>query len=357
MPQLGVAIFVVVLANGAFAFVQEHRAERAAERLRDLLPRRATVVRDGRRLEIDAAELVVGDLVLLEAGDRISADLRDRARGGWRVDTSTLTGESVPTAVDVGDEAFAGTFVVEGRGDGDGHGDGAATRLAGIAATDQPRPSGRRLRSPSSSHRVVRTIATIAVGVGGVVLRSSRCCSGCPPRDGFLFAIGVTVALVPEGLLPTVTLSLAIGRAAHGAAPRAGAPARGGRDARLDDVHLHRQDGDADPQRDGRRGGVDAGRHGHGSRAPATSRPATVECDADDGEAARARSRAPPRGARSGRMRELRDGEWLAVGDPMEAALDVLARRLGSTSRAATRRRPSVARFPFDPRRAPRCRS
>ena len=65
MPQLGVAIFVVIVVNGVFAFVQENRAERAAERLRDLLPRRATVVRDGRRHDIDAAELVDGDLVVL----------------------------------------------------------------------------------------------------------------------------------------------------------------------------------------------------------------------------------------------------------------------------------------------------
>src|SRR5690606_7976512 len=75
MPQLGVAIAIVVVVNGVFAFAQEHRADRAAQRLRDLLPLRATVVRDGERKEVDATELVPGDLVLLTAGDRISADL------------------------------------------------------------------------------------------------------------------------------------------------------------------------------------------------------------------------------------------------------------------------------------------
>ena len=71
MPQLTVAIVVIVIVNGLFAFAQEHRAERAAEHLRDLLPRTATVVRDGRPIPVDARNLVVGDLVLLEAGDRV----------------------------------------------------------------------------------------------------------------------------------------------------------------------------------------------------------------------------------------------------------------------------------------------
>src|SRR5438093_6836563 len=73
MPQLALAIFVVIVLNGIFAFLQEYRAERAGEKLRDLLPRRAAVLRDGRPVEIDAGELVPGDVVLLRAGDRISA--------------------------------------------------------------------------------------------------------------------------------------------------------------------------------------------------------------------------------------------------------------------------------------------
>ncbi len=96
MPQLGVAIFVVVIVNGVFAFVQETRAEHAAERLRDLLPRRATVVRDARPEEIDASELVTGDVVLLNAGDRVSADLQVVEAHTLAVDNSLLTGESDP---------------------------------------------------------------------------------------------------------------------------------------------------------------------------------------------------------------------------------------------------------------------
>ena len=107
MPELGVAIFLVIVLNGLFAFAQEHRAEKAAQRLQRLLPRRAMVQRDGRWVELDAGLLVVGDLVALAAGDRVSADVELTRGPGLSVDTSTLTGESVPTAVGQGDAAHA----------------------------------------------------------------------------------------------------------------------------------------------------------------------------------------------------------------------------------------------------------
>ena len=103
--------------------MQEYRADRAAEALRDLVPHRVTVVRDGLRQQIDAVDLVVGDLVLLEAGDRLAADLRVLDVHGLRVDEATLTGESEPVGKAADDAAFAGCFVVEGEGVGVGHGD------------------------------------------------------------------------------------------------------------------------------------------------------------------------------------------------------------------------------------------
>ena len=347
LPQLGVAIFVVVLANGAFAFVQEHRAQRAAERLRDLLPRRATVVRGGRHLEIDAAELVVGDLVLLEAGDRISADLRIERAAAAMMGTAALTGESVPTAVDVGDEALAGTFLVEGEVIGEVTATGTATRLAGIAALAA---ASHRPRSPLSLElrRVVRAISTIALLVGasffGVALLV-----GIAPSEGFLFAIGVVVALVPEGLLPTVTLSLAIGAqrmARHQALVR-----------RLDAVETL---GSATFICTDKTGtltwnemsvvevwtpGGTARIHGQGYEPTAT-----VETDPEMSEDALPRIALVAARCSTGHA-DLRDGVWTAVGDPMDAAIDALTRRVGvdvSADRAAA---PEVARFPFDPRR------
>ncbi|HEX5097174.1 MAG TPA: HAD-IC family P-type ATPase, partial [Acidimicrobiia bacterium] len=209
LPQLAIAIAIVVVLNGVFAFAQEYRAERAAERLRDLLPRRATVLRDGTAREIDADELVVGDVVLLDAGDRVSADLDVHRAHQCFVDTSMLTGESVPESVDAGARLHAGSFLVEGEATAVVVATGARTRLADIAALTT---AAGRHASPLATElaRVVRTIAAIALGVG-VGFFVLAVLIGTPANDGFVFAIGVTVALVPEGLLPTVTLSLAIG--------------------------------------------------------------------------------------------------------------------------------------------------
>src|SRR5690606_17212926 len=175
LPELGVAIVAVVLLNAAFAFVQEHRADRAAERLGALLPMRVTVWRDGRRQELGASAVVVDDLLAVEEGDRV----------------------------------HAGCFVVEGEGEAVVTATGARTRLAEIArlTAAEPAPPGPLARE---LRRLVHTVALIAVGVGAVFFLVAVVL-GETAADGFTFAIGVTVALVPEALLPTVTLSLAWG--------------------------------------------------------------------------------------------------------------------------------------------------
>lgn len=209
MPQLGYAIFAVIVVNGIFAFIQEYRAERAAEQLRDLLPRRATVRRDGVLVEVDAAELVPGDIVVLSSGDRISTDIALMEAQSLRLDTSALTGESAATLADVGDTVYAGTFVLEGDALGTVVATGKQTRLAAIAQMTQ---ATRRPPSPLAIelNRVVRVIALVSLSVGLLFLVVAIL-AGIGWRNGFLFAIGVTVALVPEGLLPTVTLTLAMG--------------------------------------------------------------------------------------------------------------------------------------------------
>ncbi len=347
LPELGVAIFAVVVVNAVFAFVQEYRAERAAERLRDLLPRRATVIRDGHQVDLDAALLVEGDLVVLRAGDRISADLQAVEAHSLSLDTSTLTGESVPRPVGSGGTLHAGTFLTEGEGLALVTATGARTRLAGIARLAQ---AGPRPRPPLALElrRVVRTIAAIAVGVG-VVFFGLALALGTPPSEGFVFAIGVTVALVPEALLPTVTLSLAIGAqrmASRHALVR-----------RLESVETLGSTTFVCTDKTGTltmnemavveawtpEGRVRIRGAGYEPTGDIEAEHAAVLPDVRELALAAAR-------CSSGHV-ALRDGRWVAQGDPMEAALDALARRVGldvGKDRAAS---PDRRRFPFDPRR------
>jgi magnesium-transporting ATPase (P-type) len=160
-------------------------------------------------VRIDASEVVLDDVVLLASGDRISADLQLLEVHQLSIDISMMTGESIPLAPQMGETVFAGTFVLEGEATGLVTAIGNQTKLATIA---HAAIGGHRPQSPLAVEldRVVRVIALLSCGAGAVFL-SIALLVGIPLTDGFLFALGVTVALVPEGLLPTVTLSLAMG--------------------------------------------------------------------------------------------------------------------------------------------------
>ena len=207
--SVAVAIALVVVLNAVFAFAQQGRADRAAERLRTLVPSAVTVRRDGRAQRVHTGDVVVGDLLLLTEGDRIPADgtLLDCDR--LLIDTSMLTGEAAPAAPAPGEAVTAGTFVVTGRADVRVSAVGSATRLAALTrmtgTRSTPRtPLDRELR------RLVRQISLIAVALAVVFLLVTLAL-GRPAADASVFAIGVAVALVPEALLPTVTLTLALG--------------------------------------------------------------------------------------------------------------------------------------------------
>lgn len=210
-PMLAVAIVIVIVLNAIFAFAQEVRADRSAERLQTLLPLTARVRRGGRAQQIPADQIVRGDLVLLTAGDRVPADLDLLEAHSLALDESMLTGESTAVRHGDGDRVLAGTFVIQGQGEAEVCTTGAGTQIAAIA---QMTRAARRPPSPLTRQlaRVVRIVAVIAV-VAGTLLGASGLALGLRPTQAFLFAVGVSVALVPEGLLPTVTLSLARGAA------------------------------------------------------------------------------------------------------------------------------------------------
>jgi len=345
LPQLAVAIAVVVVLNGLFAFVQEYRADRAADALRELVPHRVTVVRDGIRQDVDAVDLVVGDLVILEAGDRVAGDLDVVDVHGLRVDEATLTGESRPVGKSTGDAVRAGCFVVEGEASATVTAIGGDTRLASIATLTR---SVERARTPLSRelHRVVRAVTFLAVGLG-VACFGLGLALGLPANEGFLFAVGVTVALVPEGLLPTVTLSLA--RSAQLLA-RDHALVR-----RLESVETLGSTTFICTDKTGtltqnRMAVLEVWTPSSAVtlRGLGYEPTADVRGPADAVESTR-RLAATAAICSTGRIRQ--DGaQWVAVGDPMEAALDALAQRMGEPG-TVVGTPPGTRRFPFDPHR------
>ncbi|MBL0142036.1 MAG: cation-transporting P-type ATPase [Betaproteobacteria bacterium] len=219
MWQLGAAILAVIAINGVFSFWQEYRAERAVAALRQLLPQQARAVRDGQLQEMDADLLVPGDVVLLEGGDNVPADCRLVEASGVRVNLSTLTGEPLAkarTAEGIADgrtlEAknllLAGTSLVSGQCRAVVFATGMRTEFGRIAhLTQTAGETGSPLQREIA--RVSKLVAVFA-SVLGLVFFAIGTAIGLPFWDNVMFAIGIIVANVPEGLLPTVTLSLAM---------------------------------------------------------------------------------------------------------------------------------------------------
>jgi calcium-translocating P-type ATPase len=217
---LGWAILAVVVLNAAFAFAQEQQAERAVETLQTYVPSHASVIRDGSHSFVSTTELVPGDIIDLVEGQRVPADAR-LLSGELAVDLATLTGESVPQTrtaapssaltplLQASDLVFSGTTCLSGTGRAVVYATGDHTelgRIASLSQTVERDPSPLELQVK----RVARLIAVVAVVVGLAFLPLGML-AGLTAKDAFLFAVGLLVANVPEGLLPTITLALAVG--------------------------------------------------------------------------------------------------------------------------------------------------
>ncbi|HET8715081.1 MAG TPA: cation-transporting P-type ATPase [Holophagaceae bacterium] len=220
MATLGAAIVGVILVNGVFSFWQAHKAEAALEALQRLLPQQVRVARPGRVILLPTWEVVPGDVLVLGEGDAVPADCRLLEGQGLRTDTSTVTGESLPKALDAAPSAeesllaarnilLAGTGVVSGQGRAVVFATGMRTEFGAIARLTQQVEKGL---SPLQIQvaRLSRWIAALSLGLGLVFFALGHR-MGIPPMANLMFAIGVIVANVPEGLLPTVTLALAMG--------------------------------------------------------------------------------------------------------------------------------------------------
>ncbi|GAA2753956.1 cation-translocating P-type ATPase [Amnibacterium kyonggiense] len=217
---VGWSVIGIVALNAVVAVLQERQATHAVEALEGYLPARARVRRDGGVLDVAAADLVPGDVVVVMEGDRVSADARILS-GAVDVDASALTGESAPVhreafgapadrLLDAADRLFSGTGCIAGRADAVVTATGARTELGRIATLSQHARAGEESPLERQVRRATWVIAIVAVGVG-VLFLPLGLLAGLSLPNAALFSVGLLVANVPEGLLPTITLALAIG--------------------------------------------------------------------------------------------------------------------------------------------------
>ncbi|MDC3423640.1 calcium-translocating P-type ATPase, SERCA-type [Aquibacillus sp. 3ASR75-11] len=217
-----IAIMVIVLINGFIGFFQEQKAEKSLSKLKELSAPMANVKRDGRWMKIPSSEVVVGDVIRVSSGDRVSADIRLSKSSSLEMEESALTGESLPiakhaTAIkqedlepqDQNNMVFMGTLVTRGSGEGIVVGTGMSTAMGQIASllvkTEQmATPLERRLAELGKILIIVALLLTAFVVVVGVY-------QGHPTYQMFLAGVSLAVAAIPEGLPAIVTVALSLG--------------------------------------------------------------------------------------------------------------------------------------------------
>ena len=232
-----IVILVILVLIAIIGFVQEYRAEKAIEALKKLASLKATVLRDGKKQEIDAKELVPGDIILLETGDKIPADARLIRVHNLQTQEAALTGESQPVKKDIlevpekaqiadrKNSVFAGTIVVSGRADAAVIATGMQTEIGKIAAMIQgvkpdPTPLQKKMDQLGKRLGIITIFVTLIVFAVGV-LRDPIALGHLFNQEWLLFlaevreifttAVALAVAAIPEGLPAVVTVSLALG--------------------------------------------------------------------------------------------------------------------------------------------------
>ncbi|HWJ08245.1 MAG TPA: cation-transporting P-type ATPase [Nocardioides sp.] len=338
-----VIIGAVVVLNTSIGVVQEVRAEHAIAALDALAAPTSRVRRDGRLVELPAAELVVGDEVGLEAGDVVPADLRLTEAIGLEVDEAAMTGESVPVGRRSGDELLSGTVVTRGRAVADviriGAGSGLG-RIAALIASTAVRPTPLQQRLARLSRQLVWVTSALATLVLALALLR-----GTPWPDALILAVSLAVAAIPESLPAVVSVALALGalRMARRSAIVRWLPAV----ETLGSVSVLASD---------KTGTLTEGRM-------TVRRIWTVEgaCDVDGpayarGGGLRGESATGPAVARLMRDAVLcndarvsgDEAGWTGIGDPLEIALLVAAARLDERLLTLTDQWPRVGETPFD---------
>ncbi|AEV94633.1 cation-translocating P-type ATPase [Pediococcus claussenii] len=221
MIELGIAIWAVNIINGVFSFWQEHAAQKATDSLLKMLPTYTQVIRNGETEQINSENLVPGDIFTIQAGNSISADARILTATSFQVDESSLTGESVQVSKKSeyqhgegrfaeANMVFAGTIAGSGTATALAVATGMKTEFGKIAKLTQAQ---KTTTSPLQKelNRLTHELSWIAITIGIAFFIAAIFFVHYPVAKSFIFALGMIVAFIPEGLLPTVTLSLAQG--------------------------------------------------------------------------------------------------------------------------------------------------
>jgi Ca2+-transporting ATPase len=321
-----IAILTIVVVNGVLGFVQEWRAERAIDALRDMLAPSAEVLRDGRPQMVPAADLVPGDLVFLSEGQKVPADIALRVSAGLRLDESALSGESVPVDRSAHDEdttVFMGTLIVGGRGEGSVVATGSRTRFGEIA--ELTRSAGEK------TTRLQAQLSDLSrrLGLWGLMVAAAVFVLGLRRTRGGGHAADLGLAGRCRG-----ARGPAAGRhpdagdrgLGHGEAEGAAAALAGGRNAWLGHGDLHRQDGHADGKQD------DGDAHRRGGRSYDASGTGYDPAGRIVADGRRVLAEHDPLLARllhaalvCNNARLERHADWEMIGDPTEGALITLA--------------------------------
>lgn len=208
-PIDGVFILAVFVLNGVFGFIQEYRAEKSIEKLKEYVKSTTRVMRDGKEIQIPTNNLVPGDFVILSEGDRIPADGKFIAKSEIEIDESVLTGESLPVVKKHNEELFSGTLISRGSGHLLVEKTGMQTRFGQIAQTladikVDATPLQKKLSSLAKTlSLIIALIAALIVPLG--------LWQGHPLFFVILLAISVAIAAIPQSLPAVITIALAIG--------------------------------------------------------------------------------------------------------------------------------------------------
>ncbi len=354
--ELTIGILAVVVLNALIGFAQEYAAERTAQALQTMLPQTTRVLRAGQLTALSVEDLVPGDLVMLGAGDAVPADARVVEAHELAVDLAALTGESQPVgrtdqAVDPGTApldarncVFMGTTVVRGTAKVVVYATGTTTELGQVyrlTAEQPPEPSPLQRQVADMARRV----AAIAIAAGALLF-ALRLLTGNAAVDSFVFALAVMVALVPEGLPATLSVSLAVGvrrMAARQALIKrlAAVEALGSTTVICTDKTGTLTKAEMTVQ------AVFASGRVHRVSGLGYEPVGEVEDAAPITEVLRAGALCadarilPPSG----------DEDWRVLGDPTEGAIVVAAMKAGIELGAESERTPRAGVFPFDPER------